>query len=55
MSYRIFLERYEWMNEKKANKRNDHISEKEEEVVRRIYLRIPQRRGSVEERSSKLS
>lgn len=44
MSYRFFLERYEWMNEKKANKRNDHISEKEEEVVRRIYFKDPSKK-----------
>lgn len=44
MSYRIFLERYEWMNEKKANKRNKYRSEMKEDVVRRIYFRDPSKK-----------
>ena len=44
MSYRIFLERYEWMNEKKANKRCSYILKKEKQTVRRIYFRDPSKK-----------
>ncbi len=41
MSYRIYLESYAWMNEKKAVKRGDYKAEQKEDVVRRIYFRDP--------------
>lgn len=44
MSYRIFFERYQWINEKKMSKRNNHIMEEKEEVVRRIYFRDTSRK-----------
>lgn len=44
MSYRIFLERYEWISEKKVSRRWNDILKKKEETVRRIYFRDPSKK-----------